>query len=137
MSQEANMWVSLLDLVSGFAESGVDVVLANEVYHPNASQPYIYVNPVWLAVDDQVISFDCGSEYRGYLNCAIRVPVAWTYANHLGLANRFAAAIPQGSRASYDGVNVQIYSAPKLFMSSYLDGPLNRIDMQIPFRSWA
>ena len=137
MTVEANIWLGLEQLLSSFAEPGIDVVMPNTVYYPNATQPYVYANPVWLAFDDPVISFECGTEFRGYLNCAVRVPVEWTYAQHLGLANRFATAFQIGSKVSYDGVNTQIHERPKLFMASYLDGPLNRIDLQVPFRSWA
>lgn len=137
MTVEANIWLGLKQLISSFTESGVDVVMPNTVYHPTATKPYIYVNPVWLAFDEPGISFKCGTEFRGYLECAVRVPVEWSYAAHLGLANRFAAAFTAGDKVTYDSVTIQIHERPKLFMASYLDGPLNRIDLQVPFRSWA
>lgn len=133
---EADIWLAILPQIEGFTEAGVDVVLPDTVYSPIATRAFIYVNPTWFPYDSGIMSFDCGDEYRGQINAAVRVPLHWEYTAHIGLANRFMARFPAGSQYTSGSVVAQIYEKPTLNASAYLDGPLNRIDCTIPVRAW-
>ncbi len=132
---EGKIWIAVTSPISGFSEC--DVILSGEVYYPEATKPYAFCQAIWQDYDDGLLSFDCGSEYRGLLNIAVRAPVKWTYAQHAGLAGRILDLFTYGGKYTYDDISVQIHSKPKFFGSSYLDNSHNRIDIQVPFRAWA
>lgn len=133
---EAKIWQALVTRLDDWA--GVeDMVLSNTVYKPSVDKPFIYVQPVWIDYEDQGIGYECGSEFRGYLNMAVRVPIAtWTAAPHMALANRAMALFTYGGKYTYQDAHVTIHERPKLSASIYLDGAHNRIDARVPFRAW-
>lgn len=133
---ESYIWLAILPAIEAFDEDGVDVVLPDSVYHPIATQPYIYINPIWFPYDAGGLSFKCGNETRGFINLSVRVPVDWTYTNHLALANRFMAQFPYGEKFEYDETVAQVFEKPALNAAAFMDGPLNRIDGQISIRAW-
>lgn len=132
---EGKIWLAVKSPLLSFTEYKV-VFSEDAAYNPVANTPFIYVQPVWQEYPDEVLSFDCGNEYRGFLNLAVRVPVTWDYAAHMGLANRAMASYQYGAQYEYDNITVQIHERPHLFGSSYLDTSHNRIDARIPFRCW-
>ena len=133
---EHKIWAAILPAINGFTEAGVDVVLPDTVYRSTATQPYIFINPVWFPYDAGGLSFECGNETRGWINFSVRVPVGWTYTQHIALASRFMSVLPYGSQHTYDDVTAQVYEKPALNAAAFLDGPLNRIDGSIPIRAW-
>lgn len=131
---EGRIWLALKPRLQTWTES--DMAFPDQVYNPTADRPYVYVQTVWLDYPSDTLSFDCGEEYRGYLAASIRVPVGWDHAAHLGMAGRVMELFTYGAKYVYSGLTVQIHEKPRLFASSYLDGPFNRIDGRIPFRAW-
>lgn len=135
-SPEGKIWIALTTRLQAWTGTE-DMVVSDQVYTPDVSRPFIYVQPVWLSFEAGAIPFDCGSEYRGFLNMAVRVPVgSWNAASHLGLANRAMALFEYGATYEYQDAAVQIFDRPRLTASIYLDGAHNRVDAQIPFRCW-
>src|SRR5690606_22769875 len=105
---EGKIWLAVKSPLAAFTECKV-VFSEDKEYQPAADIPFIYVQRVWQEDPDEVLSLDCGNEYRGFLNLAVRVPVTWDYAAHMGLANRTMASCQYGAKYEYDTGTVQIH----------------------------
>lgn len=131
---ESLVYEALRTRMAGWTEC--KIVQPDEVYTPVATTPFIIAQFVSLDTDNAPVGWRCGDEYRGILNMSVCAPVLWTMTQHLGLANRIMAFIPGGSQYSYSGVSVNIYQNPRVIRGSRLDNAHNRLEVEIPWRSW-
>lgn len=132
---QVNAWLalkSLLDTWTGTAKTYPD-----EIYIPEADVEFIIAQDVSLDFENVTVSTNCGSEYRGTLNVSVMVPAkTWNYAEHKGLAARVCGHFAFGTKASYDGTTIQVFSPPRIIGNPRLDGAHNRLEVTIPYRYW-
>lgn len=113
-----------------------DIAWPDEKYEVKADTPYLIIQPVGLFYDNEVITVNCGVEHRGTWNISVCVPFGYDYAYHSSLAGRVCDFFPDGARYYYDDVSVQILDRPRVIFAPRIDGPVNRLELQVNWRSW-
>lgn len=133
-SIEGKIWMALKGRLDQWLET--PQMQPNQTYNPQANQAFLIIQPVSLDYEDLVIGYDCGNEFRGFLNISPMVPLTWSYAQHAGLASRVCDHFQYGGKYSYLDCTVTINERPKITGAPRLDASWNRIDLSMPWRTW-
>lgn len=132
---ESSIFLAIKSRLDTWTET--DMVIANTVYTPVATRPYVFAQFVGLDTDIETLSYNCGNEYRGLLNLSVFVPInTATLAQHLGLANRVGALFPAGTKLTYQTTTAEIFQTPRIIGNSLIDNSHNRLEVQVNYRAW-
>lgn len=112
------------------------VKLPNVDYKPQAKTPFVMAQFVGLDSDTLILANNCGDEFSGILNLSVFAPVTWTYASHVGLAQRIAGHFPSGHVMTYGGKSVRISRRSKVIGNSVLESNMCRLEVQVYYNAW-
>lgn len=139
MTIKTNMEVKIYQALRNHMVNWTECAIAwpNEKFEPEANEPYLIVQPIGLAYDNEVItSAICGSEHRGSWNISTVVPFTWDYSSHIGLSGRVCDYFPDGAQYVYQDVTVHILDRPRVLFAPRIDGSGNRQEVQVNWRAW-
>lgn len=131
---DGKIWLALKSRIDQWTETAV--IDPDEKLYPASTSAFIIVQHVSLNTDPNNMDYDCGDEYRGFLNVSVMAPIGWTYGQHAGLAGRVCDFFAFGSKYTYSDATVTIYERPKSQGAVRLDLSWNRLEVQIPWRCW-
>lgn len=130
------VWLALRAKLEQFDECAIEWPMEPTGEAPDAKMPYLYVEPVALDYEVDVLPYQCGEENRGFLNIRVNTPFTWNYAAAAGLMGRVKSAMPAGWQGFYDDARVLIYRKPTVQGAPFIDGGHNRQDLRVDWRAW-
>lgn len=102
---------------------------------PGVTDPYLIVTDLRLDTPTRFVGRFEADEYRGVLNIAVMVPMAWTTAQAMGLAIMVADHWPKGVWLPFDDCRVQVMKRPRVIGAAYVDHGMMRYQVQVDWRA--
>ena len=116
--------------------TGCDVYYSPDVpQQPGVTSPYVIVTDLRLDVPTRYVGQFEADEYRGVLNIAVMVPMAWTTAQSMGLGSAMADHWPKGVWLAFDDCRVQVMKRTRVIGSAYVDHGMMRYQVQVDWRA--